>query len=189
MLFADISGFTPLSERLNKESGKQGCERLNALINKFFDQIINTCLVHGGDVVKFAGDAMFVVFRAEKALAPKHAVSAAIGRACLSAGAVMALDGQEQPTAQGAPIALRLHCGVGGGEMVGMTVGSTGKHSDGRFEYVVGGEPLGQITLTDKHAEAGQVLVAPKAWQLVGSTSRVENSLEVDPMGPDHGEQ
>ena len=42
MLFADISGFTPLSERLNKESGKQGCERLNALINKFFDQIINT---------------------------------------------------------------------------------------------------------------------------------------------------
>ena len=96
MLFADISGFTALSERLRAESGQQGCERLNAIINQFFDQIIGKCLAHGGDVVKFAGDAMFVVFRALDASDQQGIeLTAAAIRAAACAVDVMALDGQQ----------------------------------------------------------------------------------------------
>lgn len=165
MLFTDISGFTALSERLRAESGQQGCERLNGIINAFFDQIIKICLSYGGDVVKFAGDAMFVVFRAEPD-APGQEEGAGLAAATVCAACcavdVMTLDGQTVD-AGGTPMPLRLHCGIGAGRMTGMTVGSK-SGTDGRFEYVVGGEPLPQITLTDKLAEAGQVLVAPEAW-------------------------
>ena len=50
MLFTDISGFTALSERLRAESGQQGCERLNGIINAFFDQIIKICLGYGANI-------------------------------------------------------------------------------------------------------------------------------------------
>ena len=183
MLFADISGFTALSERLRAESGQQGCERLNAIINQFFDQIIGKCLAHGGDVVKFAGDAMFVVFRALDASDQQGIeLTAAAIRAAACAVDVMALDGQ-QVEAGGTTTPLRLHCGIGAGQMAGMTVGSKAG-ADGRFEYVVGGDPLPQITLTDKVAVAGQVIVAPEAWGFI-CAGGPSHGLTVEPA--DHG--
>ena len=183
MLFADISGFTALSERLRAESGQQGCERLNAIINQFFDQIIGKCLAHGGDVVKFAGDAMFVVFRAlDTSDQQGIELTAAAIRAAACAVDVMALDGQ-QVEAGGTTTPLRLHCGIGAGQMAGMTVGSKAG-ADGRFEYVVGGDPLPQITLTDKVAVAGQVIVAPEAWGFI-CAGGPSHGLTVEPA--DHG--
>ena len=125
MLFTDISGFTALSEHLRAKSGQEGCERLNGIINAFFDQIIKICLSHGGDVVKFAGDAMFVVFRAPEDVPGEEGVelTAATIRAAHCAVDVMTLDGQEVDAA-GEKMPLRLHCGIGAGAMTGMTVGS-----------------------------------------------------------------
>ena len=110
MLFTDISGFTALSERLRAESGQEGCERLNGIINAFFDQIIKICLSHGGDVVKFAGDAMFVVFRAPPDAPGADGVelTQATVRAAHCAVDVMTLDGQEVDAA-GEKMPLRLH--------------------------------------------------------------------------------
>jgi class 3 adenylate cyclase len=56
LLFADISGFTALTERL-AERGPVGAEELTRLLNDYFGQLVDTMIEHGGDVVKFAGDA------------------------------------------------------------------------------------------------------------------------------------
>lgn len=59
--FVDVSGFTKLSETLSKEHGPVvGAELLNIYINSFLEQLINITLVNGGDIIKFAGDAMQV---------------------------------------------------------------------------------------------------------------------------------
>jgi len=63
LLFADISGFTALTERLAKE-GPGGVEQLTQILNAYFGRLIATINSHGGDIIKFAGDAMLAVWPA-----------------------------------------------------------------------------------------------------------------------------
>ena len=61
ILFADISGFTRLTERL-AEKGPTGVESLARILNEYFGQLIDIIHEYGGDVVKFAGDAVIAVW-------------------------------------------------------------------------------------------------------------------------------
>ena len=68
LLFADISGFTALTERL-AQRGPAGVEELSRLLNTSFGQILDTIETHGGDVVKFAGDALLAIWPIEDRVA------------------------------------------------------------------------------------------------------------------------
>ena len=58
-LFADISGFTPLTEALAEELGSQrGAEELTANLNRVFHAIIEELDRFDGDVIYFSGDAI-----------------------------------------------------------------------------------------------------------------------------------
>src|SRR5436189_2803251 len=61
MLSADISGFTKLSERLAAQ-GNEGAEELTDLIDDCFDGMIAIAAQHGGDILKFGGDALLLLF-------------------------------------------------------------------------------------------------------------------------------
>ena len=63
VLFADISGFTHLTERLT-ERGPAGAEEVSRLLNTYFGQLIDLISAHGGEVVKFAGDALLAIWPA-----------------------------------------------------------------------------------------------------------------------------
>ena len=60
LLFLDISGFTPLTERLARR-GKAGAEELTDHLNVVFGGLIGLAANHGGDVLKFGGDALFIL--------------------------------------------------------------------------------------------------------------------------------
>ena len=58
-LFADVSGFTPLTEALAAELGPQrGAEELTACLNLVFHSVISELDRFGGDVIYFSGDAI-----------------------------------------------------------------------------------------------------------------------------------
>ncbi|MEO5702179.1 MAG: tetratricopeptide repeat protein [Casimicrobiaceae bacterium] len=58
-LFADISGFTPLTEALAKELGPQrGAEELTKNLNRVFAALVDELDRFGGEVIYFAGDAI-----------------------------------------------------------------------------------------------------------------------------------
>jgi len=58
-LFADISGFTPLTEALvNRLGPKGGAEALTHQINQIYDGLVNRVHEFGGHVMTFSGDAM-----------------------------------------------------------------------------------------------------------------------------------
>ncbi len=61
MVFADVSGFTRLSERLARQ-GKEGAEQLVDIINACFSALLAEAYGRGGSLVKFGGDAMLLVF-------------------------------------------------------------------------------------------------------------------------------
>jgi class 3 adenylate cyclase/tetratricopeptide (TPR) repeat protein len=71
LVSADISGFTALSERL-AAFGREGAEELTKLLNQCFGGMIEIIDTHGGDVLKFGGDALLVLFEG-----PQHAARAA----------------------------------------------------------------------------------------------------------------
>jgi class 3 adenylate cyclase len=62
VMLADISGFTRLAERLARLGGAEGAEQLTRVLNEHFGAFIDVVARHGGDVVKFAGDALVVVW-------------------------------------------------------------------------------------------------------------------------------
>src|SRR5690349_25172287 len=58
-LFADISGFTPLTDALAKELGPQrGAEELTACLDRVFESLIDELGLFGGHVIYFSGDAI-----------------------------------------------------------------------------------------------------------------------------------
>jgi class 3 adenylate cyclase len=61
-LLADISGFTKLSSTLCAQ-GSKGLDKLRSITHNSFRSFIDIILIHGGDVIAFAGDALICVFR------------------------------------------------------------------------------------------------------------------------------
>ena len=61
VMFADISGFTLLSETLQKR-GNEGSELLAFVLNRYMELLIKKIGRSGGDIFKFAGDAMIVLW-------------------------------------------------------------------------------------------------------------------------------
>lgn len=58
-LFADVSGFTPLTETLTADLGPQrGAEELTACLNLVFHALVSELDRFGGDVIYFSGDAI-----------------------------------------------------------------------------------------------------------------------------------
>ncbi len=58
-LFADISGFTPLTEALAQSLGlRRGAEELPRHLNQVYDALIAEVDHYGGSVISFAGDAI-----------------------------------------------------------------------------------------------------------------------------------
>ena len=60
-LFADISGFTKIGEACST-MGIRGPEELSFCINRYMEGCIKQLSKYGGDVIKFAGDAMIVMW-------------------------------------------------------------------------------------------------------------------------------
>ncbi len=65
-LFADVSGFTALSEKLQREGGREGTEILTRVINDFFAQMLEILAKSDGQLLKFAGDALEAFFPAPR---------------------------------------------------------------------------------------------------------------------------
>ncbi|MBT3533948.1 MAG: adenylate/guanylate cyclase domain-containing protein, partial [Rhodospirillaceae bacterium] len=125
VLFADISGFTALSERL-------GAESTHELLNRFFAVADDAVLRFGGTVDKHIGDAVMAVFGAPIAHTddPERAIRAA---SALHAAA-QAMD---------PPLAI--HAGVASGQVVASRMGG-----EGHQEYTVTGDSVNLASrLTD----------------------------------------
>lgn len=73
LVFTDASGFTAMTEKLSKEPS--GAEELGGFLNKFFGILINIVRDWGGDILKFSGDAVTILWPADT---PELIVSAPI---------------------------------------------------------------------------------------------------------------
>src|SRR5215207_4372567 len=72
-LFADISGFTPLTEALDRALGpRQGAEALTRQLNQIYDALIAEVERYSGSVIGFAGDSITCWFEDDKRRTPSR---------------------------------------------------------------------------------------------------------------------
>jgi class 3 adenylate cyclase/tetratricopeptide (TPR) repeat protein len=60
-VFLDLSGFTAMTRAFG-QAGPEGAERLTALVNRYFALAADEIHTRGGDILKFAGDAVWAYF-------------------------------------------------------------------------------------------------------------------------------
>jgi class 3 adenylate cyclase/tetratricopeptide (TPR) repeat protein len=154
VLFADISGFTPLAERLGVRGGR-GAEELTAILNLVFGHLITSIDRHGGEVLKFAGDALLAVWED-----PDTAAAALRAAAC-----GLELHGVAEAAAGETGVELTLRIGIGAGPLELLYVVGDGD----RRECLATGSPLDQMTVAEHQARVGDTVLSAQAWAGVAS--------------------
>ncbi|KAG1704688.1 hypothetical protein DVH05_005617 [Phytophthora capsici] len=158
-MFADVSGFTAMTESLAAR-GPVGAEDLAKHLNSYFEQLLRLVSSAGGDVFKFAGDAMLIFWPESK----EDTMDSLLRRALQCALRIQS-HLHEAELAQG--VVLSVKVGVGIGEA---TIAHLGGESDGataRVEYVAVGPALEQAFNSEHQAEAGDVICSSECWQRV----------------------
>jgi class 3 adenylate cyclase/tetratricopeptide (TPR) repeat protein len=155
VLFADLTGFTALAETMEK-SGPSGAERLRGILDACFSRLIDTITAHGGDVLRFAGDALVALWPVE----PRGELSRAVRLAARCAQAAQALIAECAPVDEEP---LRLKVGIGAGTVRLSDVGG----EKGRWDFLASGEPLLEMAQAEHAAQPGDIILGPNAWRLL----------------------
>ncbi|MEA2316268.1 MAG: hypothetical protein QOD44_457, partial [Solirubrobacteraceae bacterium] len=156
VLFADVSGFTSLSERLDPES-------LQQLMTRYFDEMRRVIARHGGTVEKLIGDAIMAVFGVP-VLHEDDSLRAA--RAALEMHA--SLEALNDDLADRWDVRLRTHTGLNTGVVI------VGSGTDGeQFTY---GDTVNVAQRLEAAAAPGEILVGSLTARLLngaGELSRI----------------
>jgi class 3 adenylate cyclase/tetratricopeptide (TPR) repeat protein len=151
LAFADISGFTALTEKLAR-AGAVGAEEMSDILSAVFTDLLGVAFSYGGWLVKWGGDAVLLLFEGEEhpALASRAAVE--MRRALRRIGQVRATAGSAS---------LRLSVGVHSGPVAFFLVGTQHR------ELVITGPAATEAALVEDAAEAGEIILSPATAALV----------------------
>ncbi len=164
VLFADISGFTHLTDMLSRH-GPDGSEELTSLLNLYFTHMIALLKRFGGQVIRFSGDALIALFPTVADGPADVAIRRATLQATYAAATMQTAttNFQHLPTSIG-ETALSLKIGIGAGEVLVAHIGGVADH----WEYLIAGDPVTQMTNAEKHASPGMIMLSEQAAALVG---------------------
>jgi adenylate cyclase len=143
ILFADIRGFTRISEHAAPE-------RIVSLLNKYFSAMTDIIFAHGGTLDKYLGDGLMALFGAPTTT-PEDA-SNALNAAVAMQRRVLGINQELQ--AEGFP-ELNVGIGLHTGEV---TVGYIG--SERRSEYTAIGDTVNTASRLESNSKAGEILIS-----------------------------
>src|SRR5262249_55379617 len=145
LVFADISGFTRLSEALARR-GKVGAELMRDALNDVFTALLDDAYDYGAGLIKWGGDAVLLLFDE-----PDHEA-----RACRAAWEMQrTLDRVGRLRAPGGTVTLRMSVGITSGLIEFFLVGSVHR------ELLVGGPPATEAVTMEGIADAGEIALSP----------------------------
>lgn len=149
-LFADMRGFTGLSEWMDPET-------LMETLNQHFSVLGQAVFLRGGLITNYAGDMLMAVFNA-LGDQPDHALLA------VQTGLEIqqALSALQQKPLDGMPFVFDFGVGINSGENV---VGYLG--FENRFEYTALGENINIASRLSGVASAGQILMAENTYHKI----------------------
>lgn len=156
LLFADISGFTAMSERLSRV-GREGAEEVTAVVNRYFDVMLAILREYRGELIRFGGDALLGLFT------EGHGRTSSATQAVQAAMKMQAAMSQfaETKTSQGT-FPLRMSVGVRAGRYFAAQLGTAEA-----MEYALFGGDVNATAAIESAANAGQVLVDQATYDAI----------------------
>jgi class 3 adenylate cyclase/tetratricopeptide (TPR) repeat protein len=151
VLFVDISGFTALTEEFAAR-GPSGAEDISAILNAFYSQWITIIKKYGGDIIKFAGDGLLVIWQHDD-----------LEKACLLAAqtALEAREKLENFRAGDRPLSTRIALSAGQTALTGLG----GVFN--RWEVIITGDAIDQLGEAQNPLKPGQIIASPEAWEKI----------------------
>ncbi len=163
-LFADISGFTPLTAALARTLGPRlGAEELTHQLNRVYDALIAEVVRYYGSVIGFAGDAITCWFAGDLPDAPLRATACALAmQQAMQQFNAVALPGGET-------VALAMKASIASGPARRFLVGNP------EIQYIdaLAGETLARMAAAEHLASRGEVLVDRLTVTALGDMARV----------------
>jgi class 3 adenylate cyclase/predicted ATPase len=148
IVFADIAGFTPLTERLMRSLGsRRGAEELTRLLDLVYDPLISLVHAYGGSVIGFSGDAITTWFPGADAQ-PALACGLAMQQVMAAFAAI--------PLPIDPPVTLSLKVSIASGPVQRFVVGDPAIQQID----VLAGAPLTSLAAIEHLAMPGEVLVS-----------------------------
>jgi adenylate cyclase len=143
ILFADIRGFTRISEHAPPE-------KIVSLLNRYFSAMTDIIFAHGGTLDKYLGDGLMALFGAPTATPEdaSNALNAAVAmqRRVLSINKELREEGLNE-----IGVGMGLHTGE-------VTVGYIG--SERRSEYTAIGDAVNTASRLETNAQGGEILIS-----------------------------
>ena len=187
LLFVDISGFTRLSTLLDPEC-------LSRAINEYFQLIVNEVTQHHGDILKFAGDSLFAMWKVSSSrsiignsiesdihMNMEDCVTAAavcgakiVSRYCGHPIFVDGVNNDKSSREGNRGLTLNVHCGVSFGKIVSVHAGD----NESRRENIVLGKPIYEVGRAAVSATLGEVVACPVAIRVLSITCKLHNSID-----------
>ncbi|MBP1989242.1 adenylate/guanylate cyclase domain-containing protein [Paenibacillus eucommiae] len=161
LIFVDIRGFTPMSEKLEPEQVIQ-------VLNEYLDVCTKAIFKFNGTLDKFMGDGVMAMFGApiEFDNHPEMAVRSAIemkGQA----------DILEQKLIRDYGIGVKFGLGINSGPAVVGNIGSEGL----RLDYTAIGDTVNLSARLESNAKPGQILISEHTY------ARVKDIFRIEPVG------
>jgi len=150
-MFADISGFTALGERLDPEA-------VIGIINGCFARLEGIVYAHGGAIDEYLGDCIKAAFGLTLTAGDDASQAVAAALAMRDAVAQYNVDRALEPP-------LGIHIGIGTGPVATVPTGSHGSN-----KTCVMGEAARRASALEDASERGQIFVDPETW---AATERV----------------
>ena len=163
VLFTDVAGFTPLTERVDPE-------RLRRVMSHYFETMRAVIERHGGTVEKFIGDAIMAVFGIPR-LHEDDALRAV--RAGLEMREALVELNRELDAEWG--ITLEVRTGINTGEVV------TGQSDSG--DALVLGDAVNVAARLEQSAPPQEILLGPATYRLVKGAVEAEELAPVQLKG------
>ncbi len=152
VLFLDVRGFTTISEKLTPSE-------VVALLNEYFDVVVDRVGAHGGTVNKFIGDAAMCIWGAPKPAEQAERSAVLCALEIQTRAAQLSSERKRRGlTTVGFGI------GINAGEAVAGNLGAAK-----RLEYTVIGDAVNLAQRLESQARAGEVLVSQRVYEKVAS--------------------
>jgi class 3 adenylate cyclase len=162
-LFADISGFTPLSEALVRSLGPQrGAEELTIHLNRFYDALIDRLHHYKGSVIGFSGDAITCWFNQDRG----HRTAA-----CALAMQKTTAQFQDIKLPDGETITLVMKAALAFGNAKRLLVGDPNTH----IKDVIIGRLMDNLAAAERAAGSGEIILDQSVIENIHSSAILSN--------------
>jgi class 3 adenylate cyclase/tetratricopeptide (TPR) repeat protein len=154
LVFADISGFTALTERLARK-GSIGAEEMSEALNSVFSDILEPAHGEGADLVKWGGDAVLLLFTGDH-----HAAHACRG----AHGMRERLRARGSLDTEAGTVRLRMSIGIHSGDFDFYLVGDPEQHR----ELLLSGPEVSHCVHLENSAGPGEIAVSLSTIARIG---------------------